>query len=760
MSIVNEHVFYQEFGLNEGDIISLRELYQSGIDIKMPDIPSLMHRIELEIIFKNNTGDSLTLFDRIISVKYESIVSGELARRFIFLDVTDYFAFMSNLNKVLLLGFYALCHENAYGIAPDGHQTELGVPVPHNPVNGPCLDTMVEGFPTDTHEEKADRLVGEVIKKVNPLMAGDVVFIKPERADYDSPEDFKKFLDNNNISVRSGNILYDAEIDTITKFIDYYQRNLCFKELRNCGKKSDEELTELVRVFIDDAEPKIFIDAEGNIFISENAGEPRFIRPDWVNRDSTEYFENFLKRNWISERSVTILNGESINTISKFIDYYQINLGYRGLRNCGMKSDEELKEFAEFIIQSEADIITPELGPIKEDYKRLRMYLIKTEQGFVKAIKDSNLIEHFIRREINLFRFIDSFLRVIFDEREYFINSSRYTGIFEYKMPYNLIADRFEITDERARQLYEAGRIRTKRTLSAFFENNPFIKEYFHREYFQNEDLLLVEEDFFETIRNEEEVNFNNGFIAEILEMLYIERFDFARIDGENLILINKKYKFDIAGFVHEIINYLKDKRDRDVFIHLESMLGEYSSNNDPELINDQKRICNTILNDCFDIFPVNGEFILNKTTSKYLPEFAFEILEERDQPMHIDEILYELNNRYTGVNIVEGTVRRYLYQNPSIVCLGRSSTFGLRRWEDDPEREFKGGTIVDIVYQLLLDSERTMHIADITAYVIRYRNTIAYNILNNLILDKRRRFRYLGNGVFELNQPEYIEGA
>jgi hypothetical protein len=168
MCNIIDHPFFQEYNLQEIDIISLKNLYKTGIHAYMPRIPSNPDWIELELSFENNDNNSLTLFDRIFLNRYENRDPEELVRRFSFTYETNYFAFMKDLSKILLLGFYAWDCKNIGG---DNHpeSDEVMVTKPIKPA--PKTDVDVEETPID-HTRKSDKIINEIIKNIQLKLTG------------------------------------------------------------------------------------------------------------------------------------------------------------------------------------------------------------------------------------------------------------------------------------------------------------------------------------------------------------------------------------------------------------------------------------------------------------------------------------------------------------------------------------------------------------------------------------------------------------
>lgn len=94
--------------------------------------------------------------------------------------------------------------------------------------------------------------------------------------------------------------------------------------------------------------------------------------------------------------------------------------------------------------------------------------------------------------------------------------------------------------------------------------------------------------------------------------------------------------------------------------------------------------------------------------------------------------------------------------QKFGFVPIGRSSTFGLKKWEQELDN-FKGGTIRSITKELLEKSETPKHISEIADHVLRFRPTSnSSNIFQNLRLDKSGTFVFFKNSYIGLNYKKY----
>ena len=164
MCNIIDHPFFQEYNLQEIDIISLKNLSETGVHIHMPRGPINSDWIELELSFKNNVNNSLTLFDRIFVNKYGFSEAGNLERHVTFNNEPDYFAFMKELSKILLLGYYAKGCENTNGdnpIEPEGEK----VPAPVGPIPLSRKDAKSNEKPINVDNGKGNTIIAISVNK-------------------------------------------------------------------------------------------------------------------------------------------------------------------------------------------------------------------------------------------------------------------------------------------------------------------------------------------------------------------------------------------------------------------------------------------------------------------------------------------------------------------------------------------------------------------------------------------------------------------
>lgn len=155
-------------------------------------------------------------------------------------------------------------------------------------------------------------------------------------------------------------------------------------------------------------------------------------------------------------------------------------------------------------------------------------------------------------------------------------------------------------------------------------------------------------------------------------------------------------------------------------------------------------------------VLPLTHPGVRVDTTGIHLPpnkrpqlaELLEEALERLGGPSPAHVIQQELAaldpGRAWPVSSIRSTAIR---EKERFTSFGRTSTYGLRRW--DLERpDIRSGTIRDIVADVLAKASRPLHINEITLAVLRYRPTTnPRNIRTNLQLDESGRFRSYAHG-------------
>ena len=127
---------------------------------------------------------------------------------------------------------------------------------------------------------------------------------------------------------------------------------------------------------------------------------------------------------------------------------------------------------------------------------------------------------------------------------------------------------------------------------------------------------------------------------------------------------------------------------------------------------------------------------------------------------MSLDEIEDVFNTRHPNVKKTTDSIRGALLREKDLfICFGRSSIYGLKKWENELEN-FKGGTIRQLVEEYLTGFEQPKHISEITEYIIKYRpDTGERSILTNLKVGNNKHFVfYKGDYIGLINKNYTLE--
>lgn len=265
----------------------------------------------------------------------------------------------------------------------------------------------------------------------------------------------------------------------------------------------------------------------------------------------------------------------------------------------------------------------------------------------------------------------------------------------------------------------------------------------------------------------------------EILERIIIEvqgKTSQGIYSSENKTYISKHVKFTQKLLkqlnLHDITNF-DWTTDKNRNLNLKTIIEEYrrkyriikieyNSN-----INDKRNPFNTKMNIYFNFFKIiaknefefpidNSSIIIKRNTVKKRHEFIIEILEKRGIPMQMKEIISELEKLNLDFAKDESAIRAVCLKRNEIISFGRSSTYGLKKWEKE-KPGIKGGSIRDMVIEYLEGFSAPVHIDRILEHVNKYRDTYKISLLDNLKLDKnQKRFCFFPNGYIGLTSKNY----
>ena len=508
---------------------------------------------------------------------------------------------------------------------------------------------------------------------------------------------------NNEISVRSYNICKYNSLESLDKLIDYYFRNHSFETLRNCGRRSNRELIDLCRKY------------ETNIInntiekANENTLEETIVSLSRIQREVINSFI-LVNTNSLSVRSKNaisqFLNGNF--SVRNFAEKILLNKKFilASIDNVGKKSILEREVYI--------SIVNDFIISVKEANDEHQLITLKNSFLIRQTFSISKIPIEILQSE-SIFQLTDFLF-----ENNAFFNKNHNSIIQQALKIYNNTEDRTleeiaiknNLSRERVRQI-------RKDCINELFEKLSFIKN-FNDDLFQNYgidlslDIIEVKENLVSQINIRNKTNFSKEFISYILAVYLNENFSIIgniedilqpkyfnnknRHNWNNFYIFNKKLsKIDFISFANDIDRRLNDRIEETYSFNLKSYLSRFIDDLDIEVIEPAFPVAEKIINDEFALYlDVDDNIIFKKNTIKQAFEYSCEALENLGKPSKVEEITKKIKELHPNYETDEKKVRASMKRKDGFVPIGRTSVFGLKKWENEIE-DFRGGTIRSI---------------------------------------------------------------
>lgn len=506
-----------------------------------------------------------------------------------------------------------------------------------------------------------------------------------------------------------------------------------------------------------------------NNFKIKNIKEPsRNQTPlDNLNKLKLDILKNYFDYSY-SKLSISAQNGlnsfighKDIPTIIKIIN--EPIFEFDKIKNIGEKTLHELKKWKLLLINYLDKIYLTPNNALKIDYFKWLLKNIFPELPFSFFDKlgfdfnENGKIDLFklLSLILNTDKVLDSNKSLIF--RNIFININKYNNA--------IIANKLNLSRERIRQLQsnlENELILKLGPLKRLYQLN-----YFNYNFELNKSLIVLDNDIMIKINTKENVNFNLDFITLVYSIFFNETHNllWLKLNGEKKLIFNKKYLiqkkyykyFKFEDFFSKIFLLSTKKNKQTYSIKTIDIINEFLSTSDENILEEINNICSIILKLEFKIKIKLGHVIMQRNTKKELYEYLYAILDERGKMKKVEEIYLEIKKKIPELNVSLESVRSTLQRDKErFVYFGRSSTYGLKKWENELDN-FKGGTIRKIAHEYLNAYSSPKHISEISNYILKYRsNSSEYSILQNLKLEENGNFIFFINGYIGLSGKIY----
>jgi hypothetical protein len=554
------------------------------------------------------------------------------------------------------------------------------------------------------------------------------------------------------ISARTYNVCKSNKLNSIEDLIDFFQRGTHKKQsqpflyLKNCGKKSNEELINICYQYNENQDFEILNESNNKITISE------------LTRVQREVINNFIlvNTNYLSVRSKNavrlILEGNfKIKNFAQKILFSE-TFNVKNIKNIGARCIPELKIY--FLLVSDFLLDVSKSNDEK--------YLISLKNKFlIQRTFSISKIPSIILESESIFLLTDFLLNqnALFDKTQTIIVKKAFK-IHENNTRLTLddIADKVTLTRERVRQIRNT-------CLDELFNKLSFIKN-LSNDLLQKYNIdidsnqIEINSETIERINNTENTNLSKEFIIYLLYVYVSERFSLIgnvedvllhkhitarnRYNWNNFFIVDKEIvrEIDFNALVNDINSRLNDRIEESYSFNFKSYLSKFLTNNNIYILDLALPIAEKIINDEFEFYlDLNENLIFKRNTIKKVPEYIIEALENLGEPSKLNTIYNWIEKKYPLATKSEKALRGSCNRSNEIIYFGRSSTFGLKKWENSRD-DIKGGTIKNIVTDLLEESKNPIHIIEILNKIHQYREqTNERNVITNLKLDPNNNF-------------------
>jgi RNAse (barnase) inhibitor barstar len=549
-----------------------------------------------------------------------------------------------------------------------------------------------------------------------------------------------------NLSARAFNVCNFNKLHDLGAVLTYFIENRDFMNLRNIGRKTDIELCVLCK--------NILQDGGVNNLIAQEKEETNAIL-DTLTFNQDKLINQILKRESkvLSPRAINVLNNffEGNITFAKLYAAFYNRARVAKLDLIGKKTEEELTKFIDLMENRALSLV-----PLTDEEVKAQNFLEILIDGFSLQPNEIAVYEVSLRTStFPLFKFLYWLVteNKLLNERETAVLKAR-SGYFSDvdKLSLNELAEQFNITRERVRQIDYKTEILLSEALMPINTVKNDISNYTKYPIDFSKDVVHVRKSVVKEINDHEGCYFTPKFITKVFGYLHANKYDTIGLDlkhFDNIYLVDRGLmaRFDFNAFFNAVQLQVDDNIDEDYILDFEGYLMTFLIRQEHlESLLSIKNVCEDILSSEYTEgveVDWDGNIIFKRNTQTHRYELIKEVLEEQGEPMkliEIYEILCEKHPEFMdkGIENFRSTIAK---EKDIFIYFGRSSTYGLAKWEKEREN-VKGGTIRDIIEEFLNQSNEPQHVLAIKEYVATYRPETTCNSVNSTMLLKPDRFK------------------
>ena len=407
---------------------------------------------------------------------------------------------------------------------------------------------------------------------------------------------------------------------------------------------------------------------------------------------------------------------------------------YKYFRNCGRQTWEEIKLFA---IKFCNEIRTITSAPFDE----LRLLIALNKISYAQGRGDL-FISKFYRDNgyLPMFYILASYL-VNSDNRAEKLYRAAY-GILCSPLHMRDIAKQYGLTYERVRQIIASAKVEYKNLILLTNWQTYRIEDYL---YLSSRSPLYHD---VQVCENLEELSVEGfGYLCKLL-------YPFTHIivkDNHYFFAQRLLDCFDIKSALIDIENTLSKKVAKDTEIPITIFVDSYWINAPLfEPIEVIKMLCE-IISDNFEVkIDDNYRITIFQNTIDVSSELH-DIINANGDSMNIDDIFVVFKEKYPEHKYSEASqLRPYLAKDERICPIGKTSCYTLLKWDTFT------GTLKDLIYNTLLDSEVPLTAEDICEIIHETYDTSPKSIRSTVVSDKSGKFIFFKKGYIGVNTKEY----
>lgn len=566
------------------------------------------------------------------------------------------------------------------------------------------------------------------------------------------------------LSVRSVNICKDAELTSLKRILDFYEKKKSFISLRNCGSKTEIELVELCKKY-----------QNSKSTLENTINKISTLTP--IHKATLNRQLEYL----ISNLSVKAKNGlhkvsKTLNPKEIFDKIFNDEFNFKNIQNIRDKSVEELDKLKNDVYNFVEMLQTIKNEQLSKVYVKL---IIKSNFSNLPQNFDEQIESTYDNNgKIKLFRLIELLLNfeLLLNKKKNRIFIFSYHNLNTEKNTLQSIGTELQVTRERVRQIKTNLEDEIQKYL--LFISNFVIDDFVNYGIDNTKSFKVIDKDVVNNINQNEEVKFNSTFYSIIFGIFLTKSHSILGnnepISSKRKTTNKKNYKnyylisntifecFNFSKFADDVNTKITERITESYSLHFEGYLCWFANENGLRRLSEIKPVCEAIIFSEFELLvDSTGYIYFERTTKKQVHEYCYDVLEEASVPMKIDQIANSVSNKFPDFNTTIDSLRGSLNREKELfIYFGRTSTYALRKWEQEKEN-LKGGTIRDIVEEYLLHFETPKHVSEILEYLKRYRpDTKESSLLSNIKLEKTNRFSYYTGGFVGLGTKDYTRNS